>query len=284
MSVFLLIMQRGVEYIYMKCDRCSLFVRRVQCRSALENNLIGSYRVISGYIFTNLFKKRAVTFRHNKTTFHSFFSFCSCIMTTDAKQTIQPQLIDSTSNAIIRQPLLKPRLTLARREACTYPTQKINVFHPNYYLMRQCKNYPLRVYGKILVDRFVISNTKHSKNIDCDLVYPVNIDLCTKYLFNIDDEVHELAFVLNKSLKKLRKRSVSKSMLLKVIKHFLVLNGDQDKELIHSYIDLLLSSGYIDSVGFASDDIYKISAKTKLGFGSQTSQRSQTRAIAMRRE
>ena len=138
----------------------------------------------------------------------------------------------------------------------------VHSYHPDFALINKFSNYPLRIFGEILIRGLIVSSFEHCK--DADLCY-VHINLCITYLYDINDELYQLGFVLYKSLKHLRRGSISKSILLKLICHYFCLQHENksNQEIIKSYFYGLLKSKYLTLI---NQNHYKISMQKEIIF------------------
>lgn len=158
-------------------------------------------------------------------------------------------------------PLMRP--ALIRRKANEIPANTndiTNKFDTNYYFIRKCGNHSFRFYSKILIQGIFESDSN-----------PDIVNLCALYLHDTDDQTHELAFILYKTLTKMRKKSISRKILSKIIQHWFKLKKHKSADLfINNQIDQLLAAKYMVSYhGYGCQSLFKFSISSEMGFAGQ---------------
>lgn len=172
-------------------------------------------------------------------------------------------------NTMIRKPIIHlPVLTLStvtlpvltHHKANPYPVStstNINKFAANYHFIRKYKGHSLHVYSTILISVIFFES-----NI---AIIPDISNLLKMYLYNIDDEIHELAFLVYKTLKKLRKPAISKKNLLQIIEYWSRSREiSKQRKSAHFYIEQLASAQYMTH--YESHKLYKMSMLSMMGF------------------
>lgn len=186
--------------------------------------------------------------------------------TEDQHQCDETAMVKHSSQPV---PVLRPSYANPRNYSLSSTISvtpvKINKFCSTHHFMRIWRGYPLRIYGQILIQHFLEEK---------DFICPLYVNLCANYLYNVDDEIHELAFVLSKAFKASRKVSITRNMLLTIIEKWEKFGYDKNeitehlkKRLINQYFEQLLSKRYLVDVGHEFTNLYQLSMEAKIGFG-----------------
>lgn len=165
--------------------------------------------------------------------------------------------------SVAKIPLMRPVLTRRNANKCPANTKGFmgDNFTTNYCFIRKRANHSFRFYSNLLIDGFMD---------------PVKIrdisNLCAVYLYDNNDEIHELAFVIYKLLIKSRKKSISKKLLSKLVQHWFKIEED-DIDEVNEYVNQLLAAEYIVHCP-VSPNPFRISVISELGFGKLRSYRN----------
>ena len=131
----------------------------------------------------------------------------------------------------------------------------------NHGVIKKFKNYPFRNFGEILIKGLIISSFEHSESVHACYVH---INLCSTYLYDAEDELYQLGFVLYTSLKQIRRRTISRTILFKLMCHYFRLKNDKNKmRIIKWYFNKLLESEYLTLI---QPNLYQISMHKEIIF------------------
>ena len=136
-----------------------------------------------------------------------------------------------------------------------------NTFIAHYSYLKNLQDYPLNIYGEIIITGFVAYT---SKNLSFKINFNNDItNLCIQYLYNINDELYQLAFSIYRMMRKIRKKSLSKHLLMKFITVYLHLQSDDNKikqknknnDPISNYLEQLIELKFINKI---ADNLYYV--------------------------
>ena len=136
---------------------------------------------------------------------------------------------------------------------------------------------PKRNYGRIDVDHCLVQSFRdhplrkfryifYSGLIDYksdDVCPKIIVDLCQKYLYNQQDEIYHIGYILHISLKKINKKSITYQMLIPFIKHYF---KTKDKQKIKLYCKKLIKLKYLVLIKTSSKNLYKIPMEKQICF------------------